>query len=67
VLGSTAVSLNTVSYQAVFGPGIGTGSLTEAGIFNASTAGTMICRTVFPVFTKEASDALTINWDITIN
>lgn len=67
VLGSTSVSLNTVSYQAVFGPGVGTGVLTEAGIFNALTAGTMICRTVFPLFTKEASDALTINWDITIN
>lgn len=67
VLGSTAVSLNTVSYQAVFGPGVGTGALTEAGIFNALTAGTMICRTVFPLFTKEASDTLTINWDITIN
>lgn len=66
-LTSTSVNLSTISYSAVFGAGVGTGTLTEAGIFNALTAGSMICRTVFPVFTKEATDTLTINWDITIN
>lgn len=64
---STSVALNTISYQSVFGPGVGTGALTEAGLFNDSSAGTMVTRTVFPVFTKESSDSLTINWDITIN
>ena len=40
--------------------------LREAGIFNASTAGTMLCRTVFPIVTKLPADALTITWTVTI-
>lgn len=58
---------NVVRYVATFDPGVGTGALVEAGIFNDGTAGTMLCRTVFPVVTKEAIDTLTINWDVTIN
>ena len=58
---------NVVTYSAVFAAGVGTGAITEAGILNASTAGTMLSRTVFPVVNKEADDSLTINWQITIN
>jgi hypothetical protein len=58
------VSSNTVQYSATFGPSNGTGAVTEAGIFNASTAGTMLCRTVFPVQNKSDSDSLTITWTI---
>lgn len=43
---------NSITYTATFPAGTGTGAITEAGIFNASTGGTMLCRTVFPVVTK---------------
>ena len=42
-------------------------ALTEAGIFNASSAGTLLCRTVFSVVTKGASDAMTITWTVTLS
>lgn len=58
---------NVVTYSAVFAAGVGTGAITEAGILNAGTAGTMLSRTVFSVVNKEADDSLTINWQITIN
>lgn len=60
-------STNVVTYSAVFAAGVGTGAITEAGILNAGTAGTMLSRTVFSVVNKEADDSLTINWQITIN
>lgn len=63
---------NVVTYSANFpannpsaAPG-GGAILREAGIFNASTAGTMLCRTTFPTVTKLPADALTITWTITI-
>lgn len=60
-------SANTVQYVTTFPAGTGTGALTEAGIFNASTAGTLLCRTVFSVINKGASDSMTITWTVTIN
>lgn len=58
---------NAVTYKCVFTPGQGTGAITEAGIFNASSNGTMLCRTVFSVINKSAGDTLTITWTVTIN
>lgn len=66
-LTSTTVSTNTTQYVATFGAGTGTGALVEAGILNASSSGTMLCRTVFSVVNKGADDTLTITWTITIN
>jgi hypothetical protein len=63
-LTSTTVSTNTVSYVATFPAGTGTASLTEAGILNAASSGTMLCRTVFAVVSKGASDVMTITWSI---
>lgn len=60
-------STNTVTYVGVFAPGVATGAVTEAGIFNAATTGTMLCRTTFGVVTKAAADTLTINWVVTCN
>jgi hypothetical protein len=63
----TSNSLNdTVSYSAVFLPGNGSGLITEAGLFNASSFGIMLCRTVFTAINKEPNDSLTIIWKITI-
>jgi hypothetical protein len=63
---TTTVTNDAVQYVATFGAGVGTGALTEAGIFNAVSAGTMLCRTVFSVINKGAGDTLTITWKVTI-
>lgn len=64
---STSVTDNVITYVCGFEAGEGTGAVTEAGLFNASTAGTMLCRTVFPVVNKQADDILTITWSITLS
>jgi len=66
-LSSTTVSTNSVVFNCTFGAGVGTGALVEAGIFNAASAGTMLCRTTYSVINKGASDTLTIQWTVTIN
>lgn len=58
---------STITFRATFGAGVATGALTEAGIFNAEVDGTMLCRTVFANVTKNASDVLTVNWNVAIN
>lgn len=57
----------TVTYQAEFGPTEGTGAITEVGIFNHATAGTMLNRATFPVVNKQASDTLIVSWSVSIN
>lgn len=59
-------SANTVAYSATFSTGVGTGALTEAGIFNASSSGTMLCRTTFPVLNKGSNDTISISWVVSI-
>jgi hypothetical protein len=66
-LSSYTSSGAVVTAVSSFAAGQGTGALTEAGIFNASTSGTMLCRTVFPVVNKGASDSMSITWTITIS
>ena len=66
-LTSTIVTTSSVAYACTFGAGVGTGALTEAGIFNASSSGTMLCRTVFSVINKGAADTLTITWTIAVS
>lgn len=56
-----------VVYITTFSAGEGTGAITEAGIFNASTAGDMLCRTVFAVVNKAAADTMVITWTITLS
>ena len=65
-LGSTTHSAATVVYVATFNPGAGTGAITEAGILNNSSGGTLLCRTIFAVVNKAAGDTLTINWTVTV-
>lgn len=64
---SSTVVDNTVTYSCLFAAGVGTGALTEAGIFNAGTAGEMLSRVVFSLVNKSSDDTLTINWKITLN
>lgn len=61
------VSGAVVTYEATFPAGTGTGAITEAGILNASSSGTMLCRTVFNVVNKGADDTLSITWTVTIS
>ena len=66
-LTSSGASGAVVTYVASFGAGTGTGAVTEAGIFNASSAGTLLCRTEFAVVNKGASDSLSITWTVTVS
>ena len=66
-LTSTTVSTNTIAYVETFAVGTGTGAIVEAGVFNASSGGTMLCRTVFAVVNKGSADAMTITWTITVS
>jgi len=65
-LDSSTVTNNQIVYVSSFEAGDATGAVTEAGIFNASSGGTMLCRTVFSVVNKAADDTLTVNWTITL-
>ena len=66
-LTSTTVSTNTVAYACTWAAGDGTGAITEAGLFDAASAGDMLARTVFSVVNKGSSDSITITWTITIS
>jgi hypothetical protein len=66
-LTSTTVAANVVTYVAEFAAGEGSGAIAEAGLFNASSGGTMLCRTVFSVVNKGASDSMTITWTVTVS
>lgn len=67
-LDSTTLVNNTITYVATFPAGTGTGSLTEAGIFNnpSANSGTMLCRTRFDVVNKAAADTIVITWNVTV-
>lgn len=64
---SASVSGAVVTYSSTFAAGTGTGAVTEAGLFNASSSGTMLCRTVFSVVNKGASDSMTVSWTVTVS
>lgn len=67
VAGTLSSSTNVWQNQATFGPGVDTGAITEAGIFTASSAGTMFARQVFPVVNKGAGDSLQLTWQVTFS
>lgn len=66
-IATPVVQNNVITFTGVFGPTFGTGTLSEAGIFNSPTAGTMLCRTTFPAVEKEEDDIIAVTWSITIN
>lgn len=65
-LTSASASANVVSYAATFDPGVGTGAITEAGIFNDASSGVMLNRVTFPVVNKQAGDTLSIAWTVSL-
>lgn len=52
---------------ATFNAGEATGALTEAGVFNAASAGTMLDRVVFSVVNKGVDDTLTAVFTFTLS
>jgi hypothetical protein len=60
-------STNTVTATATFPAGTGTGAITEAGILNNTSGGTLMCRTTFPVVNKAAGDSIAITWVVTVS
>jgi hypothetical protein len=65
-LSSNVRTANAIAYVATFPAATGTGAITEAGIFNASSSGTLLCRTTFAVINKGAADTLGITWTVTV-
>lgn len=65
VFSSSSVSTNVVTLSTTYAAGTATGTLQEAGIFNASSGGTMLSHVVFSAVSKGASDSLVITWTIT--
>ena len=68
-LTSTTVTANAIAYQATFPAGTPASltAITEAGIFNANSGGTLLCRTVFAAVNKDVNDTLSITWTVTIS
>ena len=68
----TTITYNTSLKQIIYVADFGTSNptsdaaVTEAGIFSASTGGTLLCRTVFAVVNKLTTDSLRITWKITL-
>lgn len=61
------VTNSTIFFSATFGPGVSTGTIGEAGIFNAASGGIMLSRVVVTPFVKSALDTLTIEWNVEVN
>ena len=66
-LTSTTVTANAIAYVCTWAEGDATAALTEAGIFNASSGGDMLCRTVLSVVNKASADSMTITWTVTVS
>lgn len=66
-LGTLTSSTNTWNNTAVFAPGNCTGAVTEAGLFTASSIGTMFARQTFSAYNKAAADTLTVSWTVTFS
>ena len=66
-LDSTTVTDNTINFVCNFEANDVTGAITEAGIFNAASAGTMLCRVVFSEVNLAATDSISVDWTITLS
>lgn len=58
---------NAIEYSSTFLSGVGTGTIEEAAILNATAAGTMLARVLTGTFTKGASSQMTVTWTITLS
>lgn len=65
-LSSKTRSGKVVTYKATWAAGDGTGAITEGGILNAASTGTLFNRAVWSVVNKGAEDTLEIIWTTTV-
>lgn len=63
---SVTVTNENVEYVATFAPGATSRSISEAGILNAASAGTLLCRTTFPPITQSTSQTIAISWVLSV-
>lgn len=52
---------------ATFSAGEGTGLINEAGLFDQTSGGNMLCRVSFGDVNKEALDSMTVSWTISLS
>lgn len=67
ILTSKTRSGAVVTMQGDWAAGDGTGAITEAGTFDASSSGNMWMSASFSVINKAAGDTLSIVWTLTIS
>jgi hypothetical protein len=65
-LTSNTSSANVLTMVGDWAAGDGTGAITEAGVLNAASTGTLYARAVFSVINKAAGDTLQITWTFTL-
>ena len=65
-LTSNTSSTNVLTMVGDWAAGDGTGAITEAGVLNAASTGTLYARAVFSVINKAAGDTLSITWTFTL-
>jgi hypothetical protein len=63
---SSSLTTNVALMTTTYGPGVGTGALTEAGILNAPAAGILLSHVTFAVVNKGVLDTITIAWTVTV-
>ncbi len=68
-LSSKTRNSNVVTMVASYAAGVGTGSITEAGVFDSATqdAGNMWLYSTFTAIEKGAADTLQITWTLTVS
>jgi hypothetical protein len=57
----------TTQFIGSFGAGVATGTIEEAGLFSASSSGSMFSRYLTGTFAKGSTDTLAITWTITVS
>jgi len=65
--GTPSHAANVVTYKRTFAATEGTGTVTEAGIFNNATVGDMMLYDDGINFGKGAADSLALTWTFTVN
>ena len=53
--------------SATFAAGTGTGAITESGILNAASTGTLLDRVTFAVVNKGSDDSMTVKFTFTLS
>jgi hypothetical protein len=62
-----ATGTKVFNFTTTFEAGAGTGAITEAGVFNDASGGTMLDRVVFNVINKAEADTLQVTFTFTMS